>query len=248
MITTVNMISRGGSTNLAILEAQRPGGRLFGLAKTVAIICNNSKAAGIQLAIDLGFPEKDIHLVSRTRGDLGEQIVEILKKYNPDFYHQLGWMPKTPKVVIERFRGLNQHLGPGGDYMYGERRIYAHLRFCQMIDEKRPIPVFCQFVHSEYDQGDVVYVRFEDFDLTESVQAIAKRLLPVEHEVQIEALVHLASCTYRCIPVPRVYETPEEEKLMDQARLEAENFYRNKYMSGSEVYFVSETHVNPILC
>ena len=143
--------------------------------------------------------------------------------------------------------GLNQHLGPGGDFMHGKRRIYAHLRFCQMIDEKRPIPVFCQFVHPKYDQGDVVYVRFEDFNFAESVNTIANRLLPVEHEVQIEALLRLAKGTYRREPVPRVFETPEEKELMDQVRLEAESFYRHEYKPGSEVFFTPETHANTIM-
>lgn len=247
MITTVNMISGSGTTNLAVLQAQKPGRKLHGLVKTIAIISSNPNAAGIQKAIDQGFPEWDIRVASRKKGNLGEQLLKILGEYKPDYFHQLGWMPKTPRSVTERYRGLNQHLGPGGDYMYGKRRLYAHRRFCEMIDEKRPIPVFCQYVHPIYDLGDAIYVKFEDFDLAESVQAIAERLLPVEHEVQIEALLRLATCTHRCVPVPRIYETPEEEKLMDQARLEAEHFFRNEYKPGREVFFAPETHVNPTL-
>jgi len=228
MITTVNLISGGGSTNLAILQAQKPGGKLHGLVKTLAIICNSSKAAGILRAVEVGFLQENIHPVSRAMGDLGKQLLKILDIYKPDFFHQLGWMPLTPKVVVEHYKGLNQHLGPGGDHMYGERRTYAHLRFCNLVGEYRPIPVFCQYVHPDYDQGDVIYVRFEEFSHSESVQKIAERLLPVEHEVQIEALRLLATGQAHPIPVPRVYQTPEEKLLMDQARLEAHEFYNLK--------------------
>lgn len=232
MPTTVNLISGGGSTNLASLEAQKPGGILDGLVQTVAIICNNSKAAGIQRAIDFGFPKNNIHLVARAKGDLGEQIVEILEKYHPDFYHQLGWMPKMPDSVTKHFRGLNQHLGPGGDFMYGERRLYAHIRFCEMISEKRPVPIFCQFVaNSVYDDGDVILARFEDIRDGETIEKAAKRFLLIEHEVQIEALYRLATGVAKSMPVPRVYETPEEKLLMDQARIEAHEFYNRKEKS-----------------
>jgi folate-dependent phosphoribosylglycinamide formyltransferase PurN len=225
---TVNFISGGGSTNLAILEAQKPEGKLHGLVRTAAIICNNSKAAGIQRATDAGFSGSNIHLVSRAKGDLGKQILEILDKYQPEFYHQLGWMPLMPDLVTESFLGLNQHLGPGGKFMYGERRLYAHIRFCEMIGEKRPVPIFCQIVDPAYDNGDVISVRFEDIHEGETIEEAAKRFLPIEHEVQIEALFRLATFTESYSPVPRVYNTPEENLLMDQARIEAHEFYCQK--------------------
>jgi folate-dependent phosphoribosylglycinamide formyltransferase PurN len=228
MLTTVNLISGGGSTNLASLEAQKPGGRLNGLVQTAAIICNNSKAAGIQRAIDFGFPKNNIHLVARAKGDLGEQIVEILEKYHPDFYQQLGWMPKMPNSVTKRFRGLNQHLGPGGEFMYGERRLFAHIRFCELIGEKRPVPIFCQVVDLIYDSGDIISVKFEDIRDGETITEIADRFLPIEHEVQIEALYRLATGTAKSMPVPRVYETPGEKLIMDRARIEAHEFYNLK--------------------
>lgn len=129
--------------------------------------------------------------------------------------------------------------------MYGERRIYAHLRFCALVGGRRSIPVFCQYAHQEYDQGDVVCVRFQDFVFTESVQEIAKRLLPIEHEMQIEALRLLATGQARPIPVPSVWETWEEKFLMDQARMEAETFYSEKYKPGCEVFIATETHNHP---
>lgn len=222
------MISGSGSTNLAVLREQKPGGRLAGLVKTVAIICNNSKAAGIQNAINEGFLKSDIRLVSREKGDLGKQLLEILGEYKPDYFHQLGWMPLTPNSVMKHYQGLNQHLGPGGEYMYGQRRLYAHIRFCEMIGEKRPVPIFCQVVDPNYDQGDIIYVRFEDIREGETVAEIAERFLPIEHEVQIEALYRLATNTAQPAPVPHIYKTPEEKLLMDKARMEARDFYSRK--------------------
>lgn len=225
MLKTVNMISGSGTTNLAVLRAQKPGGRLDGLVKTVAIICNNSKASGIDNAIRDGFSEKDIRLVSRAKGDFGKQILEILAEYKPDFFHQLGWMPKTPESVLECFRGLNQHLGPGGEYMYGQRRLYAHIRFCEMIGEWHPVPIFCQYVHHDYDRGEAVFVQYENIKEGETIAAMADRFLPIEHEVQIEALYRLATSSAQPVPVPLVYETPAEKLLMDKAKIEANEFF-----------------------
>lgn len=228
MIRTVNLISGSGSTNLAVLKAQKPSGKLCGLVETVAIVSSDPNASGIQKAIDQGFLEFDIRVASRKKGNLGEQLLGILDEYRPDFFHQLGWMPQTPQHVTERFKGLNQHLGPGGEFMYGERRLYAHIRFCEMIGEKRPVPIFCQVVDPVYDSGDVIAVRFEGIIKDETIEEAAKRFLPIEHEVQIEALFHLSTFRARYLPVPRVYKTPEEKLLMDQARIEAHEFYNLK--------------------
>jgi len=225
MITTVNLISGGGSTNLAILEAQKPGGKLHGLVKTVAIISSNPMAGGIKKVIDAGFPQKNIYVIDSKRDNLGQQLLEIMDIYRPDYFHQLGWEPYTPDYVTERFQGLNQHLGPGGRFMYYERRIYAQLWFCKKIGEKRPIPVFCQYAHKDYDDGDVVYVHYEDYQEHETDEEISRRLLPIEHEVQIEGLYLLATGKAKPIPVPRVYETDEERTLMDQARIAAKERY-----------------------
>jgi len=250
MISTVNLISGSGSTNLAALEAQRPGGILHGLVETAAIICNNSKAKGPILAEELGFSRERIHYVSRAKGDLGEQIIEVLEKYNPDYYHQLGWLPWMPDSVISRFRGLNQHLGPGGQFMIGPRRILAHLLFCAAIEEQRPIPVFCQLVHPVYDQGDAIFARYAGYSFKESVDAIAKRLLPIEHAVQIEALRLLATGQAKPFPVPRVYKDwMRESGLMDQSIKQAHEFYLAKEKAGdeSEVFLMPELYMSPCL-
>jgi folate-dependent phosphoribosylglycinamide formyltransferase PurN len=224
-IYTVNFISGGGSTNLAILEAQKPGGKLHELVETVAIISSNPKAKGKEKAVRAGFPRGRIYDVDSKSSDFEERLLDILDMYNPDFFHQLGWEPWTPPCVIESYDGLNQHLGPGGRFMYYERRIYAQMWFCKKIGEKRPIPIFCQYVHKVYDEGNVIAVRFEDFQEGETVEKIAKRLLPIEHEVQIEGLLLLATGEAKPIPVPRVYETDEEKAVMDQAIYAAKDQY-----------------------
>lgn len=222
----VHLISGGGSTSWAILEAQKPGGKLHGLVETVAIISSKPGAGGIQKAIDAGFPREHIYVLD-VDGDLGAQLLEILDVYKPDYFCQLGWEPYTPDCVTERFQGLNQHLGPGGRFMYYQRRIFAHRWFCQKIGERRLIPIFCQYVypHRDYDEGNVVYVRFEDYQEHETDKEISDRLLLIEHEVQIEGIYLLATGRAKPIPVPRVYQTDAERAIMDQARLAAKERY-----------------------
>ena len=229
MLKFTNLISGGGSTNLAIVEAERSGGRLYGLTKTIAIISSDSKAKGIERVKEAGFPEKDIFVVEPKKGNLAKQLLEIFERYKPDYYHQLGWMPLTPLEVIKNYQGLNQHLGPGGKWMYGVRRICAHMIFCQRIGELRPIPIFCQRVAPEYDKGNVIYLRYEGLRANETSEEAAERLLVIEHQVQIEGRLRLARGAFKEEPVPKIAKNPEEEKILFEAMKEARNKYPSEY-------------------
>ena len=227
MLRIINLVSGNGSTNLAIIQAESPGGKLHGLVKTVAMIFSNSKSKGIEKAKNAGFPADDICLLDQKKGNLADQLLKILDRYKPDYFHQLGWMPLTPLEIIERYNGLNQHLGPGGKWMYGVRRIYAHMRFCEMIGEKQPIPVFCQKVAPKYDEGEMIYARYENILPGETPEEAAERLLNIEHQVQIEALYCLATNSCKLQSAPKIALNPEEEKFLFEAKKEA----RDKYPS-----------------
>ena len=224
MLNFINLISGSGSTNLAILENEKSG-KLYNLTKTVAIISSDPKAKGIERAKKKGFPEEDIFIVFPKRGDLAKQLLEIFDKYKPDYFHQLGWMPLTPFEVLKKYQGLNQHLGPGGKWMYGIRRIYTHLLFCQKIGEWREIPIFCQWVVPEYDKGDTIYLRYEKLKPNETSEEVVERLLKIEHQVQIEGRYLLAKGAFKEEPVPKIAKNEIEEKILFEAKEEARKFY-----------------------
>lgn len=226
MIKLVNLISGGGSTNLAVLKAEARGGKLENFAKTMAIVTSDAKAPGVEKAIDFGFSREHIHVVDPKVG-LEDSLLRILTNYQPDFFHQLGWMPLTPEAVIKKFQGLNQHLGPGGKWMFGVRRIYAHLRFCELVGENRPIPIFCQKVAPNYDEGNTIYLKYEELSTREDINSIQERLTSIEHEVQIEALYRLNTGTYVEQQVPKITKNAKEEELLLKAKKEA----RDKYPS-----------------
>lgn len=225
MLKFINLISGSGSTNLAILEAEEPGGKLYGLTKTVAIVSSDPKAKGIERAKEAGFPGKNIFVVFPQKGNLAKQLLDIFGRYKPDYFHQLGWMPLTPLEVIKSYQGLNQHMGPGGKWMYGVRRIYAHIVFCQRIGERRSFPIFCQRVAPEYDKGNVIYVRYEEIKPGEAPEEAAERLLALEHQVQIEGRYRLAKGNFKEEPVPKIVKNPEEEKILFEVMKEARQKY-----------------------
>lgn len=225
MLKFVNLISGSGSTNLSVLQAESNGGKLHGITETVAIISSLPNAAGIQKAIDFGFKKEDIWTVDPDKRDLAGQLLEIISWYQPDFFHQLGWMPWTPPKVLQHYQGLNQHLGPGGRWMYDERRVYAHMRFCEETGRQIPLPIFCQYVGPDYDVGDIIYIHFEDVLPGETPEQVADRILPIEHAVQIEGRRLLAAGNFERRPVPQYARNKAEEALLERLTKEARDKY-----------------------
>ncbi len=221
MLKFANLISGSGSTNLAILKAEKEG-ELFGLTKTVVLISSTKKAEGIKKAKEFGFPEKDIYVVNPKK-NLSNQLLKIFDKYKIDYFHQLGWLPKTPIDVLKKYKGLNQHLGPGGKGMYGERRISVFLEFCKRIGKKRKIPVFCQWVAPEYDEGKVIFLEYVKIDFQEPIEKIAENLKKIEHKVQIKGRKLLALGKFKEKEVPEIAKTKKEKEIF----LEIIKKYRN---------------------
>ncbi|PLX27744.1 hypothetical protein C0583_00695 [Candidatus Parcubacteria bacterium] len=226
----VNFISGGGTTNLEVLKAEKNSnnnGGLVGLTKTVAIIASSEDAAGIDKALEAGFPEENIHVVKPENSNFTYHLNVCLQYYEANYFHQLGWMPFTPSALLKYFNGLNQHFGPGGKGMFGVRRAYVHLEFCKQVDRKEPVSIFCQRVARKYDEGAVISLRKVDIDFKMSPEEVSEFLLPIEHEVQIEGRAMLSRGNFVDKEVPRLAKNEKEMKLLENLKKEAVRKYPN---------------------
>ncbi len=195
------LISGGGSTAARIISECVLGGRLEG-AEPVLVISSRPDAGGIQKALDLGIPKNDIVVLERakfpTPGMFGSAIIHECEKRGVEFIGQYGWMVKTPANVIERYRGMmtNQHPGPldvgredfGGPGMYGMRVHAARLCFALKTGSNFWSEATAQRVEEEFDKGAVIKSAQVPIMEGDTPEDLAARMLPVEHDVQIEAL------------------------------------------------------------
>jgi len=214
----INLISGSGSTNLKIFEEEKFGGALYGLTETLAIISSGSNVKGIDKAKSIGFPVNHIHIINPKDVLFEPKLLNVFNEYKPDYFHQLGWIPKTPQKVLEKYSGINQHLGPGGNFMYGERRIFSHALFCSVIGKKYPVPIFCQLVGSDYDEGDMVYCKYEYIHDNESLQDVAGRLLEIEHRVQVVGRSKIARNDYCGISISKISRNKVADEIFEHIR------------------------------
>jgi phosphoribosylglycinamide formyltransferase 1 len=222
-----SLISGGGSTMHEIVSATQSGELLMDIA---CVIASNPKAPGIEKAKALGLPDKNIVIVNpREYRDesgkvnqerFGKKLLSILEEHGATVVTQNGWMHLTPSPVLEAFSGkiFNQHPGPvpefGGQGMYGMRVHAARLLFAQEVGRDMWTEAIVQRVATAYDEGAVVQSGRIQILSTDTPEDLQRRVLPVEHRLQIALLKEVANGTIKEIPPrPSLVRLGEEEIL-----------------------------------
>lgn len=235
------LISGGGTTMREIIKACQSGEVPMDIA---CVISSDPSAGGIAKAKKLGIPEKDIIIVSPElfRGEdrkideysFGMIILKELRSRGTTVVTQNGWMPHTPVQVIEEYKEtiFNQHPGPvpefGGKGMYGRRVHAARLLFVQRTERDYWTEAVVQRVDKKFDQGKVVASSAVLILPEDTVDDLQKRVLPVEHRVQIELLKDVARGNVNEQRSRKTLILPGEEKIL----LEAKRVGRLLYPKG----------------
>jgi phosphoribosylglycinamide formyltransferase 1 len=226
------LISGGGTTMQEIIKACQSGRVPMDVA---CVIASNSQAGGIEKAKKLGIPEKNIIIVDPNnfrevggkinQEKFGETILKELKLRGTTVVTQNGWLPLTPEPVINEYSGMifNQHPGPvpefGGKGMYGKRVHAARLLFVRQTKRDFFTEAIAQRVHKDFDQGKVVKSHQIEIKPGDTVEDLQQRVLPVEHQVQIELLEDVARGKVKELSArDRVLVRPEETHILHEAK------------------------------
>jgi folate-dependent phosphoribosylglycinamide formyltransferase PurN len=229
-------ISGSGTTMEAIFKST-----IAQKLKNVELACVISSdpfARGKAKAEAFQIPTKVIHRKMFTSTEaFGEGIIRFCRKHDVNFFGQYGWLPLTPKNVIEYFEGeriVNQHPGivrPGGlDFggkgMHGVRVHAARLRFIEAISqEDYPLrreefwtELTTQLVHEKCDQGRPVMISQLPMHPGEDPQVFNDFALKLEWELQISALRQYATFgRWPILSLPEVVR-PSERALLEECK------------------------------
>lgn len=231
------LISGGGTTMEAIIKASQDG-RLPKIEPRL-IISSNQEAGGIEKAKKLGIKSEDILVIHpknfASREEFGEAIIRECEKRKIDFIGQYGWHILTPGNVIEKFRGniINQHPGPldigkldfGGAGMFGMRVHQTRLEFVRKVNRDFWTEATTHYVTEDFDKGKIIKRKQIPILLEDTAETLQKRVLLIEHEVQIEALKDFSEGKVIEFKreVPLVF--PGEEKTLKECKEMAIKMY-----------------------
>ncbi|HEY7840140.1 MAG TPA: phosphoribosylglycinamide formyltransferase [Gammaproteobacteria bacterium] len=181
------LASHRGSNMQALVDACRDG-RLA--AEPVVVISNNGSAAVLDRAASAGIPA--FHLGSSNHPDadaLDRVIAATLQQYSPDLVLLAGYMKRVGPRTLRAFPGRILNIHPallpkhGGRGMYGKK---VHEAVVAAGDAETGITV--HVVDGEYDTGAILAQRRVSVQKGETAEALAARLLPMEHELYVDTV------------------------------------------------------------
>ena len=197
------LISGGGTTAREILRACKDG-RLPHVEPAL-VIASKPEAGGVQKVLAEDMAEKDVVVIRPERGNpgspkFGEAILKACRERGVQFIGQYGWLPITPSNVLVEYENMivNQHPGPldpanpgmdfGGAGMYGRRVHCARLLFVRRVKRDFWTEAVTHHVTTEVDRGRVINSARVEILPNDDVISLQERVLPIEHQVQIETL------------------------------------------------------------
>lgn len=224
------LISDKGTTATAVINACKTG--RLPKVEPVLVICSNPEAPGIQKVQEAGMPKQDVVVIGSMSFDcpeaFGETILRECRVRGVDFIGQYGWMPVTPENVIAAYPQMiiHQHPGPldpgrpdfGGKDMRGRRVNWARLYFVRRTGHDYWTEASVQLVAPEYGMGALLgYKRLEILE-TDSPKTLRHRLLPLEHQLQIETLMVFSQGHPTTLQRPSPLIMPDEIPILEQAK------------------------------
>ena len=232
------LISGGGTTMQEIIKASQSGVIPIDIA---CVISSSPTAGGLEKAKKLGIPDKDIIVIDPKKfigenkkvdeESFGRALLKELRARGVTVVTQNGWMPHTPEHVVDEYKEtmFNQHPGPvpefGGRGMHGQRVHAARLLFVRETKRDYWTEAIAQRIHNDFDKGSVVKFRRVDILPSDTVDDLQQRVLPAEHQVQIELLKDVASGSVKEVTGRELLVKPGEERILFQAKRSARLLY-----------------------
>ncbi len=147
----------------------------------IRVILSNSPNAGVvNIANDNNIPI--IIFDKKLFGD-SEKFLDILEGYDLDLLVLAGFLWLIPPFLIEKYKNRIINIHPallpryGGKGMYGMR---VHEAVKSSGDAKTGITI--HFVNENYDEGDIIFQKEIDIDLSDSPVDIAQNIHKLEYK------------------------------------------------------------------
>jgi folate-dependent phosphoribosylglycinamide formyltransferase PurN len=201
------------------------------------VVSSKSAAGGVERAKQCGIPEEDILVIDpRTFPSpeaFGAALLQTFSEREVTLITQNGWLVRTPDAVIDAYRDriFNQHPGPvpefGGASMFGRRVHAARLGFIRGTDREYWTEAVAHRVTEQLDGGAVVVSERVDVLPEDTVEALAARVLPVEHAVQLRLLQGFVDGTLSDQPSRPTLVFPGEAELLETVKYQARREYPN---------------------
>jgi phosphoribosylglycinamide formyltransferase 1 len=149
------------------------------IAKVVLVASNRADSPALIRAATAS-----IDIASFDAADDGDQLLEVLQRFRVDLVVLAGYLKRVPPKVVREYSGRILNIHPallpdfGGEGMYG-----ARVHEAVIASGAKESGVTVHLVNDEYDRGAIVAQWRVPVEAGETAEALALRVLSVEHVV-----------------------------------------------------------------
>ena len=208
-LRTAVFASGGGSNFQALLEHQSPAG----LWEIVLLVTDRADAGAMRRARAAGVAVAVVSPGSHDPAEVARELLEVLDGHGVELVLLAGYLKLVPRAVVERYRRRMLNIHPallpkfGGEGMYGMR---VHRAVLEAGEAESGASV--HLVDEEYDRGQVIAQRRVPVREGDTPEALAARVLAVEHELYPAAVDHVCEALAAGgEPTPMSVHTTTEE-------------------------------------
>jgi phosphoribosylglycinamide formyltransferase-1 len=168
--------SGSGSNALNLIQYFNQGAE----ANVVAVFSNKREAGVVQKAID-----NQVDLMCFNRHDFyqSNNLIDMLKSYQPDVIVLAGFLWLVPENFIKAFDGLIINLHPSLLPKFGGKGMYGHhVHEAVLAAGEHETGITVHLVNAEFDKGEVIYQdRFQLHD-NDNLESVEKKIHQLEHK------------------------------------------------------------------
>jgi len=212
-VTTIAVFASGRGSNFKNLYQAIQAGKLS--ASLGVVVSNNPGAPVVATARSLHIPVEVLSPSKYEQPSIYERDLQaVLAKHQIEWIVLAGYMKKIPESIVSQYRNRIVNIHPallpafGGKGMYG---MHVHRAVFQSGAQVTGVTI--HFVNEEYDEGPIIYQEPVIIRECRSPEAIAEKVLQVEHQIYPAVLNRLFTESYEVID-KRVY-FKEKEQIHD---------------------------------
>lgn len=154
-------------------------------AKVTAVISNKSNAKGLEIARSFDIPTHVIdHKEFHSRDMFDKTLSDLINQYNPDLICLAGFMRILGNTYFENVAITTLNIHPSLLPKY--KGLKTHEAVLEAGDDIHGATV--HKVTPELDDGDIIAQAQIAVEKNDTPDSLATRLLPIEHQLYIEAI------------------------------------------------------------
>jgi len=188
------LLSGRGSNMLALAEAVRAG-VLQNLAEIVVVFSNDPTALGLESAAALGLPTSSLSSKGRKRESFDLEVVEVLRRYQPDYVVLAGYMRVLSPTFVRAFAGRIVNIHPADTHQHQGLHAYEWAFDNHLTETK----ITVHLVDEGLDTGPILAQQVVNLEGADTLAEVQRRGLAVEHTLYAETLAALIT---KAAPAP----------------------------------------------